>query len=333
MELLERYLKAVRTYLPDGQKDDIVNELSENIRSQLEDRECDLGRPLTDSDIEAILKQHGHPLLVAGRYRQDHRSFAFGPQLIGPVLFPFYAKVLAFNMGITCAVIVVLLAALVASGQTVTFSGIVAVFFYQLLLQFAIVTFIFALMDKHLARFPDRWDPRNPKHLQPRLNFAKNSPWIPRMESISQIVALSVAFVWLRALQHSPFLILGPAAAFLRLGPVWHQLYPPAAVLLLAGMAQAVINLARPDWTRFRSVARVLFSLATLAMWGVLLKAGTWIVPANSAGDYAHVTRIVNQCFFYGLLIAVGISGFQLFRDLRRFATRARGSRTPVSLA
>jgi hypothetical protein len=333
MELLDRYLKAVRSYLPDGQKDDIVNELSENIRSQLEDQESELGRPLADSDVEAILKQHGHPLLVAGRYRQDHRSLAFGPQLIGPVLFPFYAKVLAFNLGITCAVIVVVFAALVASGQALTFSGIVAVFFYQLLLQFAIVTFIFALMDKHLAKFPDRWDPRNPKHLQPQLNFAKNSPWIPRMESISQVVALSVALVWLRALQHSPFLILGPAAAFLRLAPVWHQLYPAAAVLLLAGMAQAVINLVRPDWTRLRSVARVFFSLATLAMWGLLLKAGTWIVPAQATGDYTRVAQIANQCFFYGLLIAVGISAFQLFRDLRRLNTRAPDSRTPVSLA
>ena len=88
MELLDCYLKAIRSYLPDAQKDDIIKELSENLRSQIEDKEGELGRPMNEAEIEALLKAHGHPLIVAGRYRQDERSFAFGKQLIGPVLFP-----------------------------------------------------------------------------------------------------------------------------------------------------------------------------------------------------------------------------------------------------
>ena len=104
MELVDRYLKAIRSYLPYVQRDDIIRELSENLRSQIEDKEEELGRPLNDAEIEALLKAHGHPLIVAGRYRQDERSFAFGRQLIGPVLFPFYMKVLAFNLGITSVV-------------------------------------------------------------------------------------------------------------------------------------------------------------------------------------------------------------------------------------
>ena len=44
MELLERYLHAVRTYLLRRRKDDIVRELGDNILSQMEDKAEELGR-------------------------------------------------------------------------------------------------------------------------------------------------------------------------------------------------------------------------------------------------------------------------------------------------
>ena len=78
MELVDRYLKSVGSYLPKEQKDDILRELSENIRSEIEDQEKELGRTLTEAEQEALVKRHGNPLLVAGRYRQEQRSVAFG---------------------------------------------------------------------------------------------------------------------------------------------------------------------------------------------------------------------------------------------------------------
>src|SRR5450432_4246886 len=87
MDLLERYLQAVKFWLPKEQKQDIIAELSEDLRSQIEDRETELGRKLNEPEIEAILKERGRPLLVANRYQpQQH--------LIGPVLFPVYRFVL-----------------------------------------------------------------------------------------------------------------------------------------------------------------------------------------------------------------------------------------------
>src|SRR5689334_2913428 len=87
MELVERYLHAVKWWLPNAQKQDIVAELSEEIRSQIEDREAELGRPLNNLEVESILKGWGSPILVAERYLpQQH--------LIGPALFPIYRLVL-----------------------------------------------------------------------------------------------------------------------------------------------------------------------------------------------------------------------------------------------
>jgi hypothetical protein len=43
MELVDSYLKAVKRYLPRRQRNDIIAELSEDLRSQLEARQRELG--------------------------------------------------------------------------------------------------------------------------------------------------------------------------------------------------------------------------------------------------------------------------------------------------
>jgi hypothetical protein len=119
MQIVDRYLDSVKKCLPSAQADDIIKELSENVSSQIEDREAELNRPLSEAEIEAILKQHGHPLVVASRYRQEQRSVSFGRQIIGPALFPFYIRVLKFNLGLTSVVLIVIFAALYAGGQPI----------------------------------------------------------------------------------------------------------------------------------------------------------------------------------------------------------------------
>ena len=329
MELLDRYLKSVRTYLPTAQKDDIIRELSENIRSQIEDKEAELSRPLQEAEIEAILKALGHPLIVAGRYRQDERSFSFGKQLIGPVLFPFYAKVLTFNLGITSVVIVFLFTLLVVSGQPVgSIAGLPGVLLFQLAIQFAIITAIFVAVDRQLARNPDRWDPqKSNRAFYPHVADEAATQRVSRIDSVSRLIALAVSIVWLRAVQQNPFLILGPAAAFLKLAPVWRQLYVPVVLVAFAGMAQAAINLIRPDWIQVRTVTRMAMGVAAVTVWCFLLKAGNWIIPEHAGGEAvsARTLEIINRSFFYGLLAAVVISVVQLLRASFRLARETRG--------
>src|SRR5258708_27250452 len=88
MELLDRYLQAIEFWLPKRQRQDIIAELSEDLRSQIEEEETELGRKLEDAEVEAILKRCGSPLAVASRYRPQQ-------YLIGPTLFPIYRFVLA----------------------------------------------------------------------------------------------------------------------------------------------------------------------------------------------------------------------------------------------
>jgi hypothetical protein len=49
--LVERYLREAKYWLPPAQRQDILAELAEDIRLQIEDREERLGRPLKEPEL------------------------------------------------------------------------------------------------------------------------------------------------------------------------------------------------------------------------------------------------------------------------------------------
>ena len=85
MELIDRYLQAVKAALPKSQRDDIVKELSDSILSQVEEREAALDRPLTEDEQAELLKKLGNPVLLASRYRNQEA-------LISPTVLPIYGR-------------------------------------------------------------------------------------------------------------------------------------------------------------------------------------------------------------------------------------------------
>jgi hypothetical protein len=325
MELLDRYLKAVGRLLPRDQRGDILEELSENLRAEMEDREAELGRPLDAAEQEDILSRHGDPMTVAGRYRRDEGRVAFGRQWIGPVLFPLYVRVLGFNLGITTVVCAVVAAALSRS-MPETVSAV----FTQVLVQFTIVTLVFAAAEAHLTRHPDAWNPRGQGSAKP---VAEGTPRVPRSESFAELVALTIFLAWLWSLPCSPLLTSAGAKPAVKLGPAWHQVYAPLVLLAQAGIARACISLFRPDWIRLRSVARLVGDVAWLAILGYFLWAGDWFVLADAGGPPTGGARsavqTVNHYFSYALLFGVGFSALVVLFDIRRLAREAR-RRQPV---
>ena len=84
MDMIDRYLNAVAAQLPQDERADIVAELRDLILSRFEATEEELGRALTEDEQETILREIGHPLVVAARYRKGPDS------LVGPELFPYW---------------------------------------------------------------------------------------------------------------------------------------------------------------------------------------------------------------------------------------------------
>lgn len=344
MDLVDSYVKAVAKALPEEQREDIIGELSEDIRSEMEDRQAALGRVLTEDEQESLLKQRGNPWLLAARYRQDQRSVAFGRQIIGPVLYPFYVKVLSFNLGLTFLIVGVIFTALQVGGQRTSFNYLVSICLLQFFIQFGVVTLIFSVVEQHLTKHPDRWhvkgmggkfqlDLQIERDIYARIG--SHTREVSRFESVSIIVASVVALVWWSAVQSHPFLVFGPAAAFLNLAPIWHQIYFPILVLTDLEIVRAIINLVRPDWMQFRAIFRVILQAGGLAVACFAIKAGSWVTVANPLADaaetYSKVAHIVNQCLLYVFLGAAILSAVMIIFRItelirwRRWHTGPRG--------
>lgn len=328
MDLLDRYLQAVKFFLPQRQQDDIVRELSENLLAEMEDREEDLGRPLTEAEQADILKKHGHPAVAAGRYRSRQ-------QLIGAVFFPLYLLALKMGLGVALLVTIVLAAVTgVLDGDPIqqllkaflAFPG-------RALMVFAWTTLGFAGLDMAQTHFgmTHAWDPRS----LPKL--VRHEHRISRYRSLADLCLTLGYVVWLLLLPARPHLLLGPAASVMAPAPVWGVVYPLIVFLGCAAAALHVANYLRPYWTRRRSLARIGISAASLVTFGLLLRTDEWFVPRSGAvwpdaASADSVLAVINAACQIGLVAAALISTFELSRELYRLNVRGRRTHTADSV-
>jgi hypothetical protein len=281
-------LSAVKRCLPRKQRNDIVNELREDLRSQLEARAEERGRPLTDAEQYAVLMQHGDPMVVARRYWPNRRSLSLGWELIGPELFPAYLFVLGLNLAITVAVIP--LVDLIYHAPIT-----VPPFVLPVAAQIVCVTAVFIILNLVRLRFPQQW-------IYPPAELAAVIP-VQRWYSVSGLVACSVLTLWWMAIPYFQYLVLGPSAGELRLAPVWHRYYLPVLLLFLAGIGQRAVSVARPGWSWLVPTSRFLISgVGAVVMF--FFRAHPLVVVDASAKDLAHaekLARTANAWLGWGL--------------------------------
>ena len=290
MELLESYLKAVRRYLPRRYRDDIIAELSEELRLQMEAREAQLGRALRETEQMTILKDHGDPMVVARRYRQNSRSLTIGWELIGPELFPVYLMFLAFNLTLALGFSV---AVFLYMHKTPEFG----VLFRTGVIQVAVVTVTFTILNLIRRKRPQPW-------YYPSAELATMLP-IPGWVSISGLCIWSVFSLWWAAVPFFPALLLGGAANALQLAPSWHRFYLPILVLLVAGLAQRAINLVRPNWNSLLPTSRLLINAVALGLQYPMIKSYPYVLVAGGAKDVAHAQQVAaafNGTILWGVL-------------------------------
>ena len=113
MEMIERYLQAVKFALPPDQQDDIVKELRDNILSQVEEKEAALDRPLNEDEQADLLRKLGSPMQLASRYRKQQ-------YMIGATMFPIYWRILKVSLGLAFVVLAAASIATAAAGKPFT---------------------------------------------------------------------------------------------------------------------------------------------------------------------------------------------------------------------
>jgi len=337
MDLLDRYLQSVRTFLPRAQQDDILKELSENLRAQIEDKEAEAGRPLSEDELAAILKQHGHPLFVASRYRQARH-------LIGPTLFPFYWFVMKIMLAIVGFGYAVGALVLIAQGKPILeVIGALLSFIGAVLPTFAWVTIAFAVLDIGNAKLRllekctkeanDKFDPRKLPALRPVSDSLGDKPISSSMTVFELFFSVAFLLWWIRVAPIRKlvlFMTMGPAGLAdkipFQLGPVWNTVYVPVILLSLAAIAQQFVTLLYPHWLKFYSGARVVTNGCSLILLYFLIRASELLVLAPRAADAAKLgepLRMVNLVLHYCLIFVAATSVFECFKQLRRLV-RAR---------
>ncbi len=316
MSLLDRYLTAVKFWLPKSQRDDIAAELAANLQSDIDDRAAAQGGPLTEDDLAALLKEQGPPLLVASRYRESHRTVNFGRQLIGPIVFPFYWIAIKVTLALLVVPGVLATVFLRGNGAAVTEFGhaigrVVRLALPALLL----VTVIFALIDWTLRRFRlfekwrDRWDPKSLPSAE------RQEKQVRRSTSIAGIILQSFFILWWMKYGNIPLVVLTKAGAQVHLAPAFASLYFPILIIAFVILAQHWINLVQPGWrwlpplvgivTSFGGVFIFYPLLKTPALVTILDRNGVPITPGEIA-EIQHILSIILGSMLLGMLI-VGI--------------------------
>jgi hypothetical protein len=221
-DLFERYLQAVRKYLPAQRQDDIVAELRANLDAQREEREAGLGRPLTEGEMIDWLTELGPPMRMAARYQPSR-------YLIGPAIFPLYWQILRIVLiwaTVAYAVATVLRTFTEPHGPEWIAQ---ALFGYPQLLfsAAACVTIAFAILELVSERYPEKCPPflATSSHWSPTsLPPLEKEPALqgkPRTltTAVANFVVGFVVLIWLLLLPRYPYLVLGPGAAFLHRSP------------------------------------------------------------------------------------------------------------------
>src|SRR5580658_2136290 len=197
MDLIDRYLDTVRLFLPRDQRDDIAAELRDVLMTRREEKEGELGRPLTRKEDEALLHDYGHPLIVAARYgRQQY--------LIGPELYPVYAFVVAIvlaSIAVAAAITGVVAAAVTSGDPGRGFGAALGVAWTGAFTGVGAVTVIFAILQRTGAsrRITLDWSVRD----LPRITRRRpRQPWFERVVSI--VFLTLFCFWWVGLIRMSP---------------------------------------------------------------------------------------------------------------------------------
>ncbi len=296
MEMIERYLDSLETYLPDEMKQDVRDELKASLMGQVEDSQEALGRDLTLDETETLLRKLGHPMQVASAYLPKQ-------QLIGREFFPAYKK--AMEIALALVVVVTVLFSVIGALSNGSLIGAAIRIFANIvdngLYAFAIVTLVFYLMEYYDADLNKiyAWSPRDLKSNRKRLGLS-------RLEIGFELVAtiLFVAF-WNNIIALPSQSLAGGESISISLSPEWQAVFWSVNVVLGLSIALGIYNFVLASWNRFSILVGIVLSLAALVIIGLILQFDQFVIVHTPLDGNvrlmkfaAHIDTVVYSTLF-----------------------------------
>lgn len=294
MDLIDRYLSAIARRLPADKATDIVAEIQDDLLSRIEAREEALGHPLDRREVSALIKDMGHPLIVAARYRPAQ-------YLIGPDAFPFFvatlrivAMFLAVALAVGAAANVVFGHASLVRAVTQSVTGL----FSSAMLALGTVVAVFYALERggfpadHLAK----WRPEQ----LPETRDKQPGAW----GSAFEVAVGLYAILWWCGLAPLPLLHTNVEGLTLTPDPFWITLWWPVLALMLARLVYNLVQWLRPRWKVARGALSVATAIGGLALLATIHQAGHWIT-LRSATMSAHELVELDRAVNLGLRVAI----------------------------
>jgi hypothetical protein len=312
MDLLENYLAAVRRNLPAAQAQDIVSEIRVELLDRAEEEEATTGHV----DWNGLLRQFGHPLVVAARYRQQQ-------WLIGPEIYPFYVHFLKVITAIVLAVVVAIAAVKVGvrGGEPgALLAGFLGSVWSAAAATVGSVTILFVIFERFSngkALEAANWQPMElPDVLDPQPSVAG---------SIFEVAAGALFLLWWIGAIPTP--ALAWADFRLEAAAIWDQLFWPVTALLAVRLIHNLIQWLRPRWKALRGVLGIGTAIGGLAIAAAVYRAGRWIevVPTNmNAEQAAGLQASLDLALGIAVVVVMIVWTFGIFMELWRLARSLR---------
>lgn len=354
MEMIDTYLGVVAAQLPKDKAEDIVAELRDEILARKEDREAVMGRDMTQAELEVLLREVGHPLVVAARYSDRQQG------LIGPELYPW--AMFAVRLGIIALVLVALARVILSVlfggddlGQAlghavggffrgvISVAGILAIAGWIIERQPQKPEFLtdWKVRDLGLFAWAGTMERSGLDFLRGNVvsrNKAKGTPVADRSDfspvagaATSAVFTLIVLLWWVGALggvRIDPFVILNGYDLGAALREIHRLLYWPVAVVLGARVAFDVLRVVTGSPVRLTAMGDLSFALANMAIfaWVWMSSPLSELVRVNTFNDFWQ--RILSRDSWTfetvpTLLMAIVVFGFigEAVRAVRSLAS------------
>lgn len=324
-DMVERYLAAVERRLPKEQSKDIVAELREALTARIEAKEEALGHAASADDLAAILKEFGHPVVVASRY--SGRDY-----LIGPNLYPWFWDAQRVGVGLVFAIVIAVTAARALAAEDVMqamFNGIGGSI-EAAIWMFGVITVVFIVMERTETdvRIARSWNPK-------RLPHDNIRPPKSLFDTLFALAFDAIFILWWGKVVDVTHLI--PQGRSLDLSQAWAPVHAPIVALAVLMAAVHVSDILHPAWSRLRSAVSILGHIAGLAVLWVLFRSGPLVTLTpdgeQEAGERAaklfqSVDAVMHIALgFAGLVWAIAL-GVEVWRQVK--ATRPAA---PVGVA
>lgn len=313
MDLIERYIYAVTSQLPQSQRAEVEKELRVTIEDMVADRTT--GKTSSEKAIEGVLQELGDPYVLASKY-SGHRVY-----LIGPRWFGMYKMLLIRLLAIIPATVGVILLWIVgleggSPGEMIVqaLGGAINVGVHITFW----VTLGFVIAERFRLSPGATWTPNMLPAAPSRQSFGVTEGLL----AIATTIVFAGMLIF-AATQPLPWLDV--RVPFLN-GDLWHFWLPALLTLGLLNITLEIVKMHRRTWTNKLVIATIVTNTVNLLTIAVILFTQTIVNPAlideltsrGSATSWQDNLPWIGIAVVISMTIVYAIDTAKFIRQFRR---------------